>query len=85
MLPFYFSALKMTATNIWQIVAAPLLEQKKNERQILDLEIKTLEDQVKMLRLRLENNDDDVIVDDYITDDLLTDDESDDLITYQLA
>ena len=75
----------MTATNIWQIVAAPLLEQKKNERQILDLEIKTLEDQVKMLRLRLENNDDDVIVDDYITDDLLTDDESDDLITYQLA
>ena len=74
----------MTATNIWQIVAAPLLEQKKNERQILDLEIKTLEDQVKMLRLRLENNDDDVIVDDYITDDL-TDDESDDLVTYQLA
>ena len=75
----------MTATNIWQIVAAPLLEQKKNERQILDLEIKTLEDQVKMLRLRLENNDDDVIVDDYITNDLLTDDESDDLVTYQLA
>ena len=74
----------MTATNIWQIVAAPLLEQKKNERQILDLEIKTLEDQVKMLRLRLENNDDDVIVDDDITDHLLTDDESDDL-TYQLA
>ena len=74
----------MTATNIWQIVAAPMLEQKQNERQILDLEIKTLEDQVKMLRLRLKNTDDDVIVDDNITDDL-TDDESDDLATYQLA
>ena len=75
-----FTALRMTANNIWQIVAAPLLQQKVKEQQILDLEIKTLEDQLAMLKAKLENEK--VFESDDVTDkqsDDVTDKESDDV------
>jgi hypothetical protein len=55
-LTLLFAALNVAATNIWQSVAVPLLEHKQRALHALNLEILTLEDQVKALKLKLENN-----------------------------
>lgn len=50
------AALKLAAANIWQTVAAPLLEQNQKELDILELEIKALELQLAKKRALKQKN-----------------------------
>ena len=53
---YILAALKQAAANIWQTVAAPLLEQNQKELDILELEIKALEKQLAKKRVLKQEN-----------------------------